>query len=239
MTRDLATELDALRADVNELTQQVRTLLAAAPSPSTGRPGSHHAPHDPVPAAASDALDASAGPHARAASDESVVGRHTDRLVALAQAKGLSGVISYAGYYTASDTYGRRESRWVTEERAAEDLLGQDDGQVARVLAALGNRQRLALLKAILQKPTSVTELVAQLGLGTTGQAYHHLKALQAADLVEQEQRGLFAIKPHRIQSILLLLAGVYDMLDGRYSSGAWSDDAESHLPASDSPSKT
>lgn len=50
--------------------------------------------------------------------------------------------------------------------------------------------------------------------MGTTGQAYHHLKALQAADLVEQKERGLYCFKGHRVQSLLMLLAGVADALD-------------------------
>jgi DNA gyrase subunit B len=118
-------------------------------------------------------------------------------------------------------------SEWVTDYHAAEDLLAQDDQTVARVLAALGNRQRVALLKAILEKPATAAELVERLGMGTTGQVYHHLKALQAADLIVQEERGIFAFNAPRVQPFLLLLAGVEDMVDERYSTGVWAEDVE------------
>ncbi len=93
------------------------------------------------------------------------------------------------------------------------------------MLAALGHRQRLLLLKAILQRPASVAELVERLGMGTTGQAYHHLHLLQAADLIEQEARGQFSFKGHRVPGFLTLLAGIWDMLDPQYSVGAWSEE--------------
>lgn len=60
--------------------------------------------------------------------------------------------------------------------------------------------------------------------MGTTGQVYHHLKALQAADLVTQEERGQFAFTGHRAQGLLMLLAGVRDLLDTRYSAGKWTE---------------
>lgn len=43
--------------------------------------------------------------------------------------------------------------------RSAESLLGMDDAQIARVLAALANKERLAILKSILKEPASAAEL--------------------------------------------------------------------------------
>jgi DNA gyrase subunit B len=68
--------------------------------------------------------------------------------------------------------------------------------------------------------------LVDKLELGTTGQAYHHLKALQSADLIKQEERGVYMFKEHRVQSLLMLLSGVADALDDKYSSGSWEDES-------------
>ena len=135
---------------------------------------------------------------------------------------GVSGLLTRYGYYGSA----KRSSTWSKDEQTAEELLGQDPVQVARVLAALGHPQRLQLLKAILERPASAAELVEQLGLRTTGQAYHHLHVLHAADLIYQEERGRFAFRPHRVQAFLTLLAGVSDALDPRYSAGRWEEPA-------------
>lgn len=115
------------------------------------------------------------------------------------------------------DARGAREYRWESEE-AATTLLSIDDGQVAHVLAAIGHRQRLAILKTILDQPRSAAELVTILNLGTTGAAYHHLNVLQAADLVTQEERGVYIVQPHRVSAILAILAGVASAKDTTYS---------------------
>ena len=38
----------------------------------------------------------------------------------------------------------------------------------------------------------------------------------------EEEGRGIYAARPYRIQGILLLLAGVADLVDDQYTRGKW-----------------
>ncbi len=106
------------------------------------------------------------------------------------------------------DAGGNREYRW-DQQVSVEALLSQDEDRASRVLAAIGHRQRLAILKAILDKPTTAAELVGTLDLGTTGAAYHHLNVLQSADLITQENRGVFVVQPHRVSTIYAILAGI------------------------------
>lgn len=106
------------------------------------------------------------------------------------------------------DAAGRREYRWDAES-TVDELLATDDDRAARLLAAIGHRQRLAILKLVLDTPTTAAGLVTALELGTTGAAYHHLNVLQAADLVIQEGRGLFAVRPERVAAIFAMLAGI------------------------------
>ena len=106
------------------------------------------------------------------------------------------------------DVTGSQAYRWEQEEDAA-SLLAVDENQVAQLLAAIGHRQRLAILKLVLDRPCSAADLVAALNLGTTGAAYHHLNVLQAADLVTQEERGVYIVQPHRVSAIFAVLAGV------------------------------
>lgn len=122
---------------------------------------------------------------------------------------------------------GGRQSTWAGQETPVEDLLALIENDMAgRVLACIGNNDRLRLLLAILRAPRTVAELVEDCDFSSTGQVYHHLKPLIAADLVtedsENEGRGKYVIQPHRVSGILILLAGIADMLDTRYTHGKW-----------------
>ncbi|WP_019913155.1 ATP-binding protein [Paenibacillus sp. HW567] len=104
--------------------------------------------------------------------------------------------------------------RWEPQERRMQQLLGINSEKAAKVLAALGNKQRLDILRSVLNEPLSGSELVDRLNMGTTGQLYHHLKALLGADLLVQEPGGKYAFPSHRCLPLLLLLASVGDLLD-------------------------
>ena len=80
------------------------------------------------------------------------------------------------------------------------------------------------MLLALLRSPKTVAQLVEQCGYNTTGQVYHHLKPLLAADLVKEDeyQRGAYVIQPHRVSGIIMLLVGISDMLDPKYTQGNW-----------------
>ncbi|MGC4190923.1 MAG: helix-turn-helix domain-containing protein [Thermomicrobiales bacterium] len=96
---------------------------------------------------------------------------------------------------------------WSSEGLDASRLAGQASDDLAKVLAAIGHRQRLAILLAVLGGPKSAADLVATLELGTTGAAYHHLNVLSGAGLVTQVERGIFSIAPDRVAMLLTILA--------------------------------
>ncbi len=102
---------------------------------------------------------------------------------------------------------GSREYRWDLET-GVESALEVDEVEAAQVLAAIGHRQRLAMLKAIFNAPSTAADLVTSLDLGTTGAAYHHLNVLQSAGLVIQQTRGVFELRPERVSTVLAILAG-------------------------------
>ena len=66
--------------------------------------------------------------------------------------------------------------------------------------------------------------MVEDCGFGTTGQVYHHMKPLLAADLVveDEKQKGVYVIHPHRVQGVIMLLVGISDMVDESYTQGTW-----------------
>lgn len=126
-----------------------------------------------------------------------------------------SGHIRSFGYYEMPDGDGQhRVYRWALEDHPVEEVLALPVDDAAKVLAAIGHRQRLAIVLSLLRKPATASELVGALSLGTTGAAYHHLNVLQGTGLVQQEQRGVFSIVPRRIPSLLTILGGLSDVIE-------------------------
>ncbi|MBA2246932.1 MAG: winged helix-turn-helix transcriptional regulator [Chloroflexia bacterium] len=196
-------EVDGIRMELQHLSEAVWALrehlavqdaITAASSSSRRSPNGVHYPGDAPPGGAdpgeSDAITGSAADFARRVGES-----HFER-----------GIVATWGQF--QDASGTQAYRWELEEDAA-TLLAIDDSEIAQVLAAIGHRQRLAILKLILNQPCSAADLVASLNLGTTGAAYHHLNVLQAADLVTQEERGVYIVQPHRVSAIFAILAGV------------------------------
>lgn len=206
-------EIDSLRGDVQSLSEAVWALRD----------------HVTVQSAAAGAANGAAlAANAHVLASDLAERASTDR---------TQGIVSTRGYFV--DGNGSREYRWELERRAA-DLLAVDEDAVARILAAVGHRQRLLILKAILDRPSSAAELVASLDLGTTGAAYHHLNVLQAADLVMQEGRGTFSVQPHRVSAIFAILAGVESAANTTYADHQSSEtDSVERVDTGDAPAAT
>lgn len=139
---------------------------------------------------------------------------------------GGSGRITYMGVYAS----GGRQSTWMSDNVDVDRLLPLiKDGTAEKVLACIGNQARLNILLAILKKPMTVAQLVEEFDFGSTGTVYHHLKPLMAADLVVEDSRnegkGYYVIQPHRVQGIIMLLAGICDMVDTKYTTGQWEEE--------------
>ncbi|MBR5421833.1 MAG: hypothetical protein IK115_11870 [Lachnospiraceae bacterium] len=58
--------------------------------------------------------------------------------------------------------------------------------------------------------------------LNSTGQAYHHMKPLLAADLIKEDTKGIYIVQPYKVQGIIMLLAGISDMYDETYARSNW-----------------
>ena len=135
--------------------------------------------------------------------------------------KHADGLVTYLGVYNS----GGRQSNWIRNAIPADELLSLiESGVASKVLACIGNANRLAILLKILRGPKTVAMLVEQCGFGSTGQVYHHMKPLLAADVVveDEQQKGVYIIQPHKVQGIIMLLAGISDMVDETYTQGTW-----------------
>ena len=131
--------------------------------------------------------------------------------------------MTYLGVYTS----GGRQSTWIRNEVPADRLVNLlTDDTADKVLSCIGNRDRLRILSAVLQKPMTVAELIVACNLNSSGQVYHHMKPLLAADLIKEDElnysKGTYVVQPHKVQGIIMLLAGICDMTDETYSKGTW-----------------
>ena len=109
-------------------------------------------------------------------------------------------------------------SRWDLHFNIT-SILGMENNTVAKVLSVFSNPYRFSILKALLSKPMSVNELVTELNLNTTGQVYHHLNALIAANIVINTDNG-YSIAGWRISGIMMILGGVDSLIDTREGKG-------------------
>lgn len=113
------------------------------------------------------------------------------------------GEVVYGGLVTVPTG---EQYAWQKHARTKE-LFSRDWGGVDRVLAALGHPVRLALLKALLEGKRAKADLERIEGLGTTGQLYHHLKALGDAGWVRTLERGVYGVPGERVVPLLAILS--------------------------------
>jgi DNA-binding transcriptional ArsR family regulator len=126
-----------------------------------------------------------------------------------------TGHVRSFGYYEMPDHTGQqRVYRWALEDHPVEEVLSLPVDDAAKLLSAIGHKQRLAIVMMLLRKPATAVEMVTTLSLGTTGAAYHHLNVLQGSGLVEQAQRGIFSIVPGQVPSLLTILGGLSDAIE-------------------------
>lgn len=98
--------------------------------------------------------------------------------------------------------------RWSWQEGAsAEQALAADWSQASAALTALHHPVRLALLQAVLNGTDTVADLVSMEGFGTSGQVYHHIRALVAAGWLATARRGRYAVPGHRVVPLLVIVS--------------------------------
>lgn len=121
-------------------------------------------------------------------------------------APGGSGFVRYGG-----DVHLHGDVTWsVTYDAAASLDLGDDPR--TSVLAALGHPVRVRIVRSLLRGPRGTAELSEAAELASTGQLYHHLRALTHCGLVEQDGRGSYRVAPRTVVPALVLLTAAADI---------------------------
>lgn len=140
---------------------------------------------------------------AAAESDEEVPDRATPRgdywvLDGLRERVGPSaGAVVFAG----SAQTGDGPVEWQRGElvQSLQEMGEPELEHVAARLAALGSPVRLRILLSVLQGSTTTAQLTELDDVGTSGQIYHHVRALTAAGWLRTVSRGTVAVPPERV----------------------------------------
>ncbi|SEH03652.1 Helix-turn-helix domain-containing protein [Nonomuraea solani] len=122
------------------------------------------------------------------------------------------GTVGYAG----AARLAGGESLW-DRRLSLTELLAADWAPVAAILESLGSLPRLALLAALVRQGRCTSaDLQGVLGGDgeetTTGQLYHHLRALQSARLITQRRRGEYEPAPQAMPQVLTILAATFNL---------------------------
>ncbi|MCM1010985.1 MULTISPECIES: winged helix-turn-helix domain-containing protein [unclassified Brevibacterium] len=121
----------------------------------------------------------------------------------LVERLGDGGGVTYAGQVTPPGTDSPVAWQMGLTATGFDEI---DFAQAAPALSAFSHPVRLALLQAIHSGATTVAELSADDRFGTTGQIYHHLKALAAAGWLENFPRGHWRVPAQKVIPLLTLI---------------------------------
>ena len=89
---------------------------------------------------------------------------------------------------------------------------GIEWADLAGAFAALGSPVRLTLLQRVMSGVHDVSDLVAMEGIGTSGQVYHHLRALVAAGWLRALGRARYEVPPNRVVPLYVCLVAGGDL---------------------------
>lgn len=118
------------------------------------------------------------------------------------------GAVGYGGQVALGDG----QVSWridVTPQHA----LSLPDPPRIEVLSALAHPVRVEIVRTLLAlgaQPAAALQETAR--LGSTGQLYHHLKALTGSGVVEQDKRGSYRLRAAATVPVLVLLTAASDV---------------------------
>lgn len=201
MERDPLSEIDGLKEELFAIKKMLSKTRLPKTTPKT--PGDH--------------------PDLNTMENNERINDLRDQLLTFTETHDVSGAIAYTGTFRSGNDETTRQSIWASLIPTDYLLTLNEHRMVEKVLSSIGNSQRLTILLALLKKPMTAIQLMQVLGSNTTGQVYHHLKPLISADIIS-EDKGVYSVIPYRVQGIIMLLAGVWDLTDPRYTSGVWEE---------------
>lgn len=209
----LAARVERLEQQVQQLTELLSGSGARADDPAVSNtaPGPAQGAATPVPLRRDAGIEAGLDTEPTSPPDADDADDAADpdgdplwALHALQQRIPAPGGVTYAGSVDVG--LGHVEYQWG---RPTEHLLENDWAEHADAIAALGHPLRLVILRRLLDAEHTVAQLVDELGLASTGVAYHHLSALQAGGWVTTPRRGTWTVPVTRIVPLLTIITAL------------------------------
>ena len=195
MARDIEQELDELKRQIDDIKKVLAVKLLE--SRQEQKPASVENPRT-----------------TRNAEQDPAVRDMLDRMEYASSNEGESGrVLTYLGVFSNGD----QRYKWMQSKVNTDELFLLIESRAAeKVLSCIGSNERLNIISTLLKEPMTVAALVEKCGYNTTGQVYHHLKPLIAANIVSEDKgasKGTYFVRPQQVRGIIMLLAGVHDMV--------------------------
>ncbi|KQU58181.1 ArsR family transcriptional regulator [Rhodococcus sp. Leaf278] len=121
-------------------------------------------------------------------------------------APSTGGIVAYQG-----DVHLNGTVRWDISY-SPDAIVDLPIASMSEVLAALGHPVRLQIVRSLLRGPANAADLHTAVGVGSSGQIYHHLKTLSTANIVEQQGRGDYRIAAKRVVPLLVSMLTAADI---------------------------
>ena len=116
------------------------------------------------------------------------------------------GYIAYVGNYKSAD--GTMGALFGNDKCSAQELLNFNSFEMAQVIDAFSNEDRINIVKELIQQRQTAKQLIDKLQFQTTGKLYHHLSFLEKIGVVKKGNEQYF-ISSKFIGCILLIFGGV------------------------------
>ena len=121
------------------------------------------------------------------------------------------GQLVYAGRFKTND--GQVSSIFGSNVAKIDDIMSYDSGELANIIEAFASRERLDIIKALMEKSYTAKELLEKLNFATTGKAYHHLSHLEKIGLAAK-YNDYYHISARYVGSIVLIFEGAEKIIN-------------------------
>lgn len=123
------------------------------------------------------------------------------------------GRMGYVGHYVSEDGC---KTIFGADCNRIESILNTNSFEMANIIEAFANEDRINLVKELLKRRRSAKELMEKLNFQTTGKLYHHLSFLEKLGVI-QKDNNIYFVAGKYVSCILLIFSGVSKIIKNNY----------------------
>ena len=121
------------------------------------------------------------------------------------------GRMAFVGKYESPDkTMG---ATFGSDKIKIKELFKTNSFEMAQVIDAFSNEDRLNIVKILIQRSLTARELMEELNFATTGKLYHHLSFLEKIGVIRKDTEQ-YHVSAKYISCVLLIFAGVQSIIN-------------------------